>query len=530
MYREIHEADPEDLGRVQQFAAFYTGPIYQRPDRREKAAPLINKILKAGADKKLPPNDGNLLWARRIAARILSTTGDYQSMRNAEKLLASNSQDGNLLIEDKLAMAEILAPRPEPLSRLKAIGLLEEVAKVQPLNEQAEIQMGDLYYAVGSSWSKYSDQMKKAIGRFPNSVDARTAFVRKLLNRGDKGSLEEAARQVSKMRELAPNAPATFELTVRLAGKLGKQQQVRNELVNRIPKVQDIKELDEAQARGIAGFGSLLVELGDLDSAEKLYTDLAARVPPMHLELAKFLGERRDPQKCFDKLQEIRKPENINDVLGVALGVIRAKRDKVGDKYDEQIQRWLDAALRENPDSITLLVSQADLYDLQKKYDAAAETYAKLLARPDLKDIKRAIVLNNLAFLLALDDSAKAGDQDPLKLVNEAADIMGPNSDILDTRAIVLISQKNYKGAIADLELAVTDNPTPSKYYHKARAHFLAGENKAAVEAWEKGESIGLTRESVNRMELEQFDELKTKIDQLRKTSVTQAQPTRKAG
>ena len=175
-------------------------------------------------------------------------------------------------------------------------------------------------------------------------------------------------------------------------------------------------------------------------------------------------------------------------------------------------------------------MTQADLYDLQKKYDEAAEIYTKLLAREDLKDIRRAVVLNNLAFLLALSDSAKAGGADPLKLVNEAAEIMGPNSDILDTRAIVLISQKNYKGAIADLELAVTDNPTPSKYFHKARAHYLAGENKAAVEAWEKAESIGLTRDSLNRMELEQYDDLKAKIDQLRKPSVTRAEPTRKAG
>jgi tetratricopeptide (TPR) repeat protein len=176
------------------------------------------------------------------------------------------------------------------------------------------------------------------------------------------------------------------------------------------------------------------------------------------------------------------------------------------------------------------LVTQADLYDLQKKYDEAAQVYSKLLAREDLKDLRRAVVLNNLAFLLALSDSAKTGAADALKLANEAADIMGPNSDILDTRAIVLISQKNYKGAIADLELAVTDNPTPSKYYHKARAHFLAGENKAAVEAWEKAEAMGLTRDSLNRMEIEQYDDLKTKIDQLRKKSVTQAEPTRKAG
>jgi tetratricopeptide (TPR) repeat protein len=530
MYRQIYEAAPDDLSRAQQLAAFYTGPIYQRPDRAIKAAPLINQILKAGADKKVPPNDPNLLWARRKAALMLSMTNDYQSMKNAENLLASNSQDGSLLIEDKLAMADILAKRPEPESRLKAIRLLEEVSKVQPLNEPAEISLGELYFAVGSNWTKYRDQMTKTVGKFPNSVDARSAFARRLLARGDKASLDEAARQITKMREIAPNAPATFELTVRLAGKLGKQQQVRNELISRMPKVADIKDLDEAQARGIAGYATLLVELGDLNSAEKLYTDLATRVPAMSFELAKFLGEYRDPQKCFDKLQELYKPANVNDVLAVALSVARSKRDKIGDKYDADIQRWLDAGLRENPDSITLLVTQADLYDLQKKYDEAAGVYRKLLARQDLKDIRRAVVLNNLAFLLALLDSSKTGGDDALNLVNEAASIMGPNSDILDTRAIVLISRKDYKGAIADLELVVTDNPTASKYYHKARAHYLAGENKAAVDAWVKAEALGLNKDALNRMEHEQYDDLKQKIDQLRKQSVTQAEVTRKAG
>ena len=115
-----------------------------------------------------------------------------------------------------------------------------------------------------------------------------------------------------------------------------------------------------------------------------------------------------------------------------------------------------------------------------------------------------------------------------MKLVQEAAEIMGPNSDILDTRAVVLISQKKYKRAIQDLELSVTDNPTASKYYHKAVAHLRAGQNRAAVEAWEKAEGLGLTRESLNRMEFEQYDEMKAKIDQIRKPSVTQAERRRK--
>src|SRR5262249_18163481 len=155
------------------------------------------------------------------------------------------------------------------------------------------------------------------------------------------------------------------------------------------------------------------------------------------------------------------------------------RRDKIGDKFDADIQRWLDAGFRENPDSISLNIVQGDLYDLQKRYDDAANIYRKLLKQSDLKGVQRAVVLNNLAYLEALANVAylegladkPTGDAaDALAAINEASDILGPNSDILDTRAVVYLSQKQYDKAIADLELSVTDSPTPSKYFHLAEA------------------------------------------------------------
>src|SRR5262249_23936331 len=117
LYREIYEINPSDLQRAQQLASFYLGPLYPRPDKVEKATPLINQLLKAGADGKLAASDSSLQWARRMAAKILADTRDYQNALKAEKLLESNSQDGNLLTEDKLVLAQILAKRPEPSSR-----------------------------------------------------------------------------------------------------------------------------------------------------------------------------------------------------------------------------------------------------------------------------------------------------------------------------------------------------------------------------------------------------------------------------
>ena len=246
MYREIYEIKPDDLQRAQQLAAFYMGPLYQRPDRKEKVTPLINQILKAGVDGKLAANDNNLLWARRMAAKILAATGDYQNSLKAEKLLYSNSPDGSVLIEDKLVLAEILAPRPEPDSRKKAISLLEEINQVQTLNEAAAIQLAELYFATRSDWSKYQSEMEKVITRYSKSARARESYARKLLTRGDAASIDRATRLVGEMRQLAPNHPATFELTVRIADKLGKQKQVVEELRRRLPNLDEPKELDPA--------------------------------------------------------------------------------------------------------------------------------------------------------------------------------------------------------------------------------------------------------------------------------------------
>jgi tetratricopeptide (TPR) repeat protein len=298
-----------------------------------------------------------------------------------------------------------------------------------------------------------------------------------------------------------------------------------------LPDLTAIQQLNQQQVRMLQIFASLFIELDDLDTAEKIYRQLAARDPSLSYGLAIFLGTHRGVDKCFEKLKEIYQPDQIQKILQAALEVVRQKRDDVGDSYDEQMERWLEVGLLENPDSISLLLLKADLLDIQRRYDEAAQVYRKLLERNELVGMRRAIVLNNLAFIVALAGSAAGSNADALKLVDEAANILGPVSDILDTRAVVWISQNQYQKAIDDLELSVTDNPTASKYFHKAQAHLLARQNREAVEAWEKAEELDLSRESLNRMEYEKYDEMKTKIDQIRGgASVTQTELSRKAG
>ena len=210
MYREVYEMDPADIGRARQLAQFYLGPFYQRTDAPEKATPLLNQILKAGqevtADKKesfrptteftLGPADGR---------PNLADTNEYPNLVRAENLLASSSsQDGSLLIDD-LAMAQILASRPEPDSRFKAIGLLEEVSEVQPLNERAEIKLGELYFVTGE-WAKCRTQMQAAIAHYKKSTAARESYIDMLLSRNDSRYHNEAALQFNELRKLTQGA------------------------------------------------------------------------------------------------------------------------------------------------------------------------------------------------------------------------------------------------------------------------------------------------------------------------------------
>jgi tetratricopeptide (TPR) repeat protein len=239
------------------------------------------------------------------------------------------------------------------------------------------------------------------------------------------------------------------------------------------------------------------------------------------LNLAGFLGSYRDPDQCFAILEEAYKPELTSQIVSVALDTERLQRETIGDKYDAIIQQWLDRALRENPGMTELLILQAEFFNLQERFEDAVANYQKLLKDPNLKGPKRAIVLNNLSFMIALLGDKAQTNIDALKLVQEAVQLLGPTDAILDTRAVVNTAQGNYDRAIEDLELSISDEPTAAKYFHLVAAHLGAGQNQAALQAWDKAMELGLSVQDLDYMELGRFDTIKAKIEQLRPQSST---------
>lgn len=515
LYKKTLEDNPEELRMHRLLASFYLGASYPKDDKKDKAIPLINKILKAPEKDPNLASDQHVLWARRTASDLLSQTGDYQSLLDAERLLASNVIDGGLTEQDKLLMARILAPRPEPVSRVKAIQLLEDIRNNQPLNVQNELILGRLYFATGD-WNATKRQMDEVIGRAPTFGAARASYIRMLLQRGGSDNLKEATRQLGKLVEIDRNAPQTLELVARVFTKNGKKKEAQRALRSMLPK--DLNKVPVDQVLRVA---RLLADLDDLGNAEKLYQYATKRQPVAKLYLADFLGSKKDVEEALDLLESIRDEVGPSAVIAKALQILKARRDEVGNEYDARLQSWLTKAQREDPESVPLKMEQAELYDLEQKYAEAADLYRQLLKRNDLDPRRRAIVLNNLSYLLAITFDDQSTGEEAMGYVAEAIDYLGPTSDILDTRAMVYINLKQYDAAIKDLELAVTDNPTASKYFHKAQAHLLAGQTEAALEAWQQADEMGLSREDTPEIERDSFDKVKAQIDGLGYTSAS---------
>ena len=246
MYREIYETKPDDLQRAAAIGRLLHGPPVPTPRPEGKSHAAYQPTSQSGRRRQAARQRQQSTLGSpngRQNARIHPRLSEFAQGRQFARLQFAGRQFADR--RQTCAMAEILAPRPEPISRKKAIGLLEEVdAGSTPQRICRNPTRRIVLLPLGSEWSKYESEMEKVISRYPNSARARESYARKLLTRGDPASIDRAARLVGELQKIAPNYPATFELTVRIADKRGQQKQVAEALRRRLPNLDDPKELD----------------------------------------------------------------------------------------------------------------------------------------------------------------------------------------------------------------------------------------------------------------------------------------------
>jgi predicted Zn-dependent protease len=117
--------------------------------------------------------------------------------------------------------------------------------------------------------------------------------------------------------------------------------------------------------------------------------------------------------------------------------------------------------------------------------------------------------LNNLAWLLAF-RGKKLGEA--LELVNRAMAAVGPNPSVLDTRAVVELRAGQIDKALQDLQTAVTQAPSPARYFHLAQVYLALKKRDEAGQALHKAESLGLKKEGLHPLERDSYEQVRSEL------------------
>jgi tetratricopeptide (TPR) repeat protein len=257
----------------------------------------------------------------------------------------------------------------------------------------------------------------------------------------------------------------------------------------------------------------LAAEHGEYELSEMLYRQYVQRKPEaITLEFARYMALHGNADQALEILKSLF-PQSMDEVLRISAEMLRTRRGEFGDKYDAAINELIASALRDDPDSVQRMLVKAEVLEIQAQYEESVAQYDAVLKRDDVPRVMRAAAMNNLGFLLTLMNERT---DEAAEFINQAIEVYGPVDDILDTRAVVRMTRKEYEKAVEDMSLATALSNDPVKFYHSAQANLLAGNDQAALKAWEKAQQLGFSKDKLPVLEQKNYDQVKTDIEGLR--------------
>ncbi len=498
-YREIVSLNPDDVSVLRRVARFYL-----QTGRKDEATKHLDKILKLAA-KQPKAHADELIWARRSLARLVTARSDYRQLRRGLKLLDQNTRDGKIQLEDLRLKAAILASWNDRASRQKTISIFEEIREQRrgTLTFQEQFALARMYDKSGR-WGLCKREMLELLAKSPENLLFLSTYAQMLLRNDQESAI--ARTYVNKLEKLQPKHPTTVGTKARLLVKEGKTEEAVELLGSLVPRPLPPDKVD--WLRNVA---QLLDELKLHDEAKKLLTEYAEKAPGGSLALASFLAHHGTLDEALDQCEAALGETPTDNVIATAVSISRiVGTGKIKPQHLSRMEKWFERAKQENPDSKTLQLNLAALRDLQNRQADVLKVYRGFLARKDVSDRERAVVWNNLAFMLAAD---KKNGQEALKMINYSISILGPSPELLDTRALALLATGRSEAAIKDLRAAIAQRPSGMNYFHLALAHLAANDQYSAARVMKVAhEAHRLTISQIPQIERNKYQQLTAQL------------------
>jgi tetratricopeptide (TPR) repeat protein len=479
-YQKALASKPDDA-----LVLFNVATFYIRNNQFDKGQPVMRKLI----EPRSKATQDQVSWARRVLAVELASTNNYQHFQEARTLIEANLETQGATSENQRAKALVLSVRPE--HRDDAIRMLEEANSRQALAAHELYALSRLYEA-NRDWPKARERMLRALGSpGGENVTYLATYVRDLLAHGE---ATEAETWLARLEKIAPQSPSTIALKALWL----KAQHKNKEAADLLKEHARDKDADPLTVAG------LLEQVGDPSAAEEMFRQAVSESGKDMPAYISFLLRQKRVDAALDlseRAWKACKPESVASALVNGIRGSGANETQL-----RRAERDILAALQREPESVGLLLALADLRQLQGRFKEAETIHRQVIAR----DPVNVIALNNLAWLMAL----QGGDPDEsLHLVQRAIDNAGSLAPLLDTRGLSYLARGAHDNAIKDLEAAVKQQPTVSRYIHLARAQMLAGNPTAAAEAWRKAQSLGLKPGNVHPLDRPAYAQLQKELE-----------------
>jgi tetratricopeptide (TPR) repeat protein len=458
---------PENFGIVGEVANFFV-----KTGRLRRALPYLDQLLNLGAARNLPGDRAPLVWARRLKASFRAAEGGYRQQEEALRLLEENTVDGRLTADDMVVKASILATRPLLQSQHQAVQLLEQARReVGRLNPRYQVLLAQLYDATGRP-ALAESQMIASVRENPDDSRSLAALVQFLSRR--QAAPETIEPWLARLEKKEPKLPVTIGTRARLLVRGGQTARGVALLQGMVTRPLDRAQL--TRARYVAG---VLEELGQHDAARKMLQEVIAVDPSGRLDLAEMLGRRGAVAEGLDQCDLARKSLPIARVMPTALAILNAAKERASREDFRRVESWFHAPGNDATAKATIL-QLANLLDLQGRFPELIRLYQDFLARTDVGERERAVVYNNLVYLLA---TQKKDTHTALEMIQQAIAVLGPSPQLRDTRGLALLANGQNREAVAEFRQVVADQPTGLNYFHLALALAAANDLSAAEQA-----------------------------------------------
>jgi tetratricopeptide (TPR) repeat protein len=501
-YSKAIKESPKDIQTVKRMIAFLimAGELKQ-------AEEVLNGLNKS--KDKIAPED--FVWVRRTLASLKFDQGSPKERKEAIALIDENLKNDPNSLADKRVMAFGLSRKGTHEDRKKSETLLIELTKIPNPSDKDRYLLAKLLL-MKNNWSEASQLFQSLMAADNIKPEWLNAYIRAMIKRGE---FNDAQRLLDQYRKMIPNDFHGYAIQAMLDAGRGQTDKAIDDLKAYIDsdkakpsskstrvrlaaqsaeKIADQEQLGSKRAEAVTKL---------LDQAEVWLREEAKSNPVYRMNLASFLAKRGEYPESISLAEQnwrLNRPANIAMMSG-RLASSGNPPEEIMKRLEELLNKSL-VRYRQDP---AILLAKAELRMAQGNNDEAEKFFRKVLE----KQPNNIVALNNMSVFLAL--QGKELDE-ALKMINQAIESNGPIAALMDSRATVYMARGETEAALEDLEFALSEEPSPVRYFHQAQALLQNGEKQKAAVVFEQAKKIGLNAEKLQTIERPAYEKLEQEL------------------